>query len=235
MKTVLDTVMSKEEKSSDSQPMNHNPGATRQFDDMQSMHSQLQNQMKEMLLESRLKAIENQMVQNMCIQTAITTQIALQSRFYTPSPYSYGPPHFLQIPIHHLQPNLIPKFAQVPPGYGSLPGIYNSFVSSNPVPQVPTAGIYNSFANTNTIPHVQPRYGSSAGIHNPVPQNMHTYQANMQQAQNHSTSHRPNFQQNAQKAYSNRSIQNKVGTVELLIFLHQIIENIKTIKMNTNS
>ena len=43
--------------------------------------------MKETLLENRLRALENQMVQNMCIQTAVTTQMALQYRFC-------GTPHY---------------------------------------------------------------------------------------------------------------------------------------------
>ncbi|CAC5413746.1 unnamed protein product [Mytilus coruscus] len=93
MKTVIDAIQAGKETSNQNQTSNENAHAReyRQQDHM------AQNHIKDMLLDQRLRAIETQMMQNMCIQTAITTQIAIQAiQHPTVLPHIYTG----QVPVH---------------------------------------------------------------------------------------------------------------------------------------
>ena len=86
--------------------------------------------MRDMLLEHRLRAMETQMMQNMCIQTAITTQIALQNRSNWTYPNPPWPPY----------PQGIPFPTQVQPTPHSLPSMIGhpfQFGQVNPPGQIP--------------------------------------------------------------------------------------------------
>ncbi|CAG2184840.1 unnamed protein product [Mytilus edulis] len=76
MKTVIDAIQAGKETSNQNQTSNQNANA-REFCQQDQM---TQNHIKDMLLDQRLRAIETQMMQNMFIQTAITTQIAIQAK-----------------------------------------------------------------------------------------------------------------------------------------------------------
>ncbi|CAC5376759.1 unnamed protein product [Mytilus coruscus] len=96
MKTVIDAIQAGKETSNQNQTSNENAHAReyRQQDHMAQIH------IKDMLLDQRLRAIETQMMQNMCIQTAITTQIAIQAKQHPPVL-----PHICtgQVPVHPYQ------------------------------------------------------------------------------------------------------------------------------------
>jgi hypothetical protein len=86
--------------------------------------------MRDMLLEHRLRAMETQMMQNMCIQTTITTQIALQNRSNWTYPNPPWPPYPQGIPF--------PKQVQLTPH--SLPSMIGhpfQFGQVNPPGQIP--------------------------------------------------------------------------------------------------
>ncbi|CAG2201355.1 unnamed protein product [Mytilus edulis] len=80
MKTVIDAIQAGKETSNQNQTSNQNAHA-REYCQQDHM---AQNHIKDMLLDQRLRGIETQMMQNMCIQTAITTQIAIQAKQHPP-------------------------------------------------------------------------------------------------------------------------------------------------------
>ena len=117
--------------------------------------------MRDMLLEHRLRAMETQMMQNMCIQTAITTQIALQNRSnwtYPNPPYPQGIPFPTQVqPTPHSLPSMIGhpfQFGQVNPP-GQIPPINARTPQCgqvNPHMQIPTMNSHTShFGQLNPL------------------------------------------------------------------------------------
>ncbi|CAG2188109.1 unnamed protein product [Mytilus edulis] len=72
----------------------------------ESQHNQsscCQQKIRDELMEQRIRMLENQMVQNMCINTALTTQLAMQTR--SAYPMSAHPPnmHCGAPPFNHFQ------------------------------------------------------------------------------------------------------------------------------------
>ncbi|VDI21750.1 Hypothetical predicted protein [Mytilus galloprovincialis] len=82
--------------------------------------------MKEMHLENRLKIMENQMIQNMCIQTALTTQMAIQNKHSIP--HHYGLYQGLPGNGHYIQPNVMQTYMHAPPY-----AFHNSHIPTQPV------------------------------------------------------------------------------------------------------
>ncbi|VDI78571.1 Hypothetical predicted protein [Mytilus galloprovincialis] len=123
MKTVLDTIVQRGENKINEQPSVQGTTETNEQSNTQHAFQQLQSQMKEMIMENRLKTIENQMIQNMCMQTAITTQMALQIRNYSPHPC--GIQQSVPGAVPHIPPNPMQHYTHLPQG---LPGM---------VPQIP--------------------------------------------------------------------------------------------------
>ena len=78
-----------------------NPDSTPQHHmDSNSSNKCCFQRVKEELIEHRLRSLEQQVVHNMCINTALTTQIAIQaqSRHYQPHPHLQGYPYQWNIP-----------------------------------------------------------------------------------------------------------------------------------------
>ncbi|VDI70548.1 Hypothetical predicted protein [Mytilus galloprovincialis] len=130
MKSVLDTVTRREETQQNAQAQqrttNNIHGGPNSDTHNTYMYQQLQNQMKEMHLENRLKIMENQMIQNMCIQTALTTQMAIQNKHSIP--HHYGLYQGLPGNGHYIQPNVMQTYMHAPPY-----AFHNSHIPTQPV------------------------------------------------------------------------------------------------------
>ncbi|CAC5371771.1 unnamed protein product [Mytilus coruscus] len=116
MKSVLDTFTRREETQQNVQAQhlitdNIHVGPNSNVHNTY-MYQKLQNKMKETHLENRLKIMENQMIQNMCIQTALTTQMALQNRHSIS--HHHGFYQGLPGNSHYIQPNVMQTYMHAP-------------------------------------------------------------------------------------------------------------------------
>ncbi|XP_071171045.1 uncharacterized protein [Mytilus edulis] len=132
MRTVIETIKTQNDQPNQNQTRTDN---TTRIDNNQQEWT-AHNNMKEMLLEHRLRAIEAQMTQNMCIQTALTTQIALQVKNHPPTnPYMCTG----NFPSHpHLMNHGIPQYTHT--------AYTNQYVPTTNTPMYMPTGIHNQFA-----------------------------------------------------------------------------------------
>ncbi|CAC5386912.1 unnamed protein product [Mytilus coruscus] len=194
MKTVLDTIVQRGENKANEQPSDHT-SETKEQSNTQYAFQQLQSQMKEMIMENRLKTIENQMVQNMCMQTAITTQMALQIRHYSPYPCGtqqsvpgvvpHIPPnpmqHYTHLPqgipghVPQIPPNPMQHFMHIPQG---IPGVVHHITPNTSqhymhLPPKPVqTGVYVSSNPSQNFMHIPPNLGQNEHL-NPTHSSMH--------------------------------------------------------------
>ncbi|CAC5361740.1 unnamed protein product [Mytilus coruscus] len=150
MKTVLDTIVQRGENKTNEQPSDHT-SETNEQSNTQHAFQQLQSQMKEMIMENRLKTVENQMVQNMCMQTAITTQMALQIRHYSPHPC--GTQQSVPGVVPHIPPSPMQHYTHLPQG---IPGN---------VPQIPPNPMQHFMHIPQGIPGVVPHITPNTSQH----------------------------------------------------------------------
>ncbi|CAC5388922.1 unnamed protein product [Mytilus coruscus] len=140
-------------------------------------------------LDQRLRAIETQMIQNMCIQTAITTQIAIQAKQHPPVL-----PHICtgQVPVH-------PDMAQRGTPSNMHTAYMNQYAS---MPNIPTGMNRTYDAQTYMNQHYRtPMYMNQ---HNGAPTYMNQYYGTPEYANHYNGTPAYMNQQYRASAYTNQ-------------------------------
>ncbi|VDH98320.1 Hypothetical predicted protein [Mytilus galloprovincialis] len=153
----------------------------------ESQHNQnsfCQQNIRDELMDQRIRMLETQMVQNMCINTALTTQLAMQTRStypmsaHTPNMHCGAPPfnHFLypvstssHFPPSHIPLHSIPSFQaynhhqfvhQFQPlayNYSNEPHRSNVYMAHPSTNHMDTSGLHDRVQHLKQ--HNYPQYG----------------------------------------------------------------------------
>ena len=172
MKTVIDNIGQIGTNQYDPAEQNQNNTPYNSTRNSQSISNHHSCDCKNGLLENRIKIFENQTIQNMCINTAMNTQLALQMRITAPNINSGHFPHMMphQIPtpfkpMYHQHPHLpyMNFQSHMPPQHLVHPYTY--------IPH--SAPMYNHAPHTvplqNFVPHHVPEYNHMPSHgHNPL-------------------------------------------------------------------